>query len=81
MLLEGFGDPRSIGYAWRSRRPNSPDATWSRQFAKADISLISKALGHSGTQVTERYARVVDREIVEMLDQLPDITPLQRIEA
>lgn len=57
-------------------------ATWARQHSsQKDLSLIGKALGHSGTQVTERYARVVDREIVEMLDQLPDITPLQRIEA
>lgn len=56
-------------------------ASWSRQHARADITLISRALGHSDTKVTERYARVVDREIVEMLDQLPDITPLVRIEA
>jgi len=49
-------------------------ATWSRQYAGKDIRLISQALGHSDTKVTERYARVVDREIVEMLDQLPDIT-------
>jgi hypothetical protein len=41
---------------------------------RRDLSLIGKALGHSGTQVTERYARVVDQEIVEMLNQLPDIT-------
>jgi integrase len=49
-------------------------ATWSRQFAKADMKLISSALGHTDTKVTERYARVVDREIVEMLDKLPDIS-------
>lgn len=50
-------------------------ATWSRQYAGKDLKLIGRALGHSGTQVTERYARVEDREVVEMLDQLPDITP------
>jgi integrase len=56
-------------------------ATWARQHSnQKDLSLIGKALGHSGTQVTERYARVVDREIVEMLDQLPDIMP-QRADA
>lgn len=50
-------------------------ATWARQHSgQKDLSLIGKALGHSGTQVTERYARVVDREIVQMLDQLPDIS-------
>jgi len=51
-------------------------ATWSRQFStQKDLRLISAALGHSDTKVTERYARVVDREIVEMLNQLPDISP------
>lgn len=50
-------------------------ATWSRQFAGKDLRLIGKALGHSGTQVTERYARVTAPEIVEMLNQLPDISP------
>lgn len=49
-------------------------ATWSRQYAKADLRLISEALGHSDTKVTERYARVERREIIEMLDQLPDIS-------
>lgn len=50
-------------------------ATWARKYSQQrDLSLIGKALGHSGTQVTERYARVVDLEIVEMLNQLPDIT-------
>jgi integrase len=50
-------------------------ATWSRQFAGADMRLISATLGHSDTKVTERYARVIDREIVTMLDKLPDISP------
>jgi integrase len=50
-------------------------ATWSRQYAKADIRLISATLGHSDTKVTERYARVIDQEIVAMLDQLPDVSP------
>lgn len=50
-------------------------ATWSRQYAKADIRLISASLGHSDTKVTERYARVIDQEIVAMLDQLPDVSP------
>lgn len=50
-------------------------ATWSRQYAKADIRLISVSLGHSDTKVTERYARVIDQEIVAMLDQLPDVSP------
>jgi integrase len=49
-------------------------ATWARQYAGKDLRLIGQALGHSGTQVTERYARVVNREIIEMLDQLPDIS-------
>lgn len=49
-------------------------ATYARQFAKSDLRLISRALGHSDSKVTERYARVVDREIVTMLDQLPDIS-------
>jgi hypothetical protein len=50
-------------------------ATWARKYSQQrDLSLIGKALGHSGTQVTERYARVVDQEIVEMLNQLPEIT-------
>jgi integrase len=51
-------------------------ATWSRQYAGKDLRLIGKALGHTGgTEVTARYARVVDGEVVDMLDQIPDITP------
>lgn len=50
-------------------------ATWSRQYAKADMRLISATLGHSDTKVTERYARVIDQEIVTMLNMLPDIMP------
>lgn len=53
-------------------------ATWSRQFAGADMRLISATLGHSDIKVTERYARVVDNEIVTMLDGLPDISPQQQ---
>jgi integrase len=50
-------------------------ATWSRQYAGADMRLIQATLGHSDAKVTERYARVIDREIVTMLDRLPDIAP------
>jgi site-specific recombinase XerD len=37
------------------------------------MRLIQATLGHSDAKVTERYARVIDREIVTMLDKLPDI--------
>jgi integrase len=51
-------------------------ATWSRQYAGKDLRLIGRALGHTGgTEVTARYARVVDSEVVDMLNQIPDITP------
>lgn len=49
-------------------------ATWSRRYAGKDLRLIGRALGHAGPEVAARYARVVDSEIVEMLNQLPDIT-------
>lgn len=48
-------------------------ATWSRQFAGKDLKLIGRALGHADESTTARYAHVVDTEVVEMLDQLPDI--------
>ncbi len=48
-------------------------ATWARQYTKADNTLIAEALGHGDVETTRRYTRVVDREIVEMLDKLPDI--------
>lgn len=48
-------------------------ASWARQYTGADNTLIAETLGHSDVEVTRRYTRVVDREIVEMLDQLPDI--------
>jgi len=53
-------------------------ATWARQYAGKDLRLIGQAMGHSDTKVTERYARVVDREIATMLDMLPDLgEPMQ----
>jgi integrase len=48
-------------------------ATWARKYAGRDLRLIGQALGHSDTKVTERYARVVDREIATMMDDLPDL--------
>jgi integrase len=48
-------------------------ASWARQYTRADNTLIAETLGHSDVEVTRRYTRVVDREIVEMLNQLPDI--------
>lgn len=48
-------------------------ASWARQYAKADNTLIAESLGHSDVEVTRRYTRVVDQEVVAMLDQLPDI--------
>jgi integrase len=48
-------------------------ASWARKYAKADNTLIAETLGHSDVETTRRYTRVVDQEVVAMLDQLPDI--------
>jgi hypothetical protein len=40
-----------------------------------DMRLIQETLEHSDATVTERYARVIDREIVTMLGKLPDVAP------
>lgn len=47
--------------------------TYARQFANADVKLISTTLGHTDTKVTERYTRVVNTEIPAMLNLLPDV--------
>ncbi len=51
-------------------------ATHTRMIAKPDQKLISKALGHSGTEATERYMHVLNEEVIELLDHLPDIMPV-----
>jgi integrase len=53
-------------------------ASWARKYAKADNTLIAETLGHSDVEVTRRYTRIVDREVVAMLDQLPDIGDASR---
>lgn len=47
-------------------------ATWARQ-QKHDLKLIGRALGHSNTSTTDRYAHVVDTEVIEMFETLPSI--------
>lgn len=47
-------------------------ATWARQ-QKHDLKLIGRALGHTNTATTDRYAHVVDTEVIEMFESLPTI--------
>lgn len=49
-------------------------ASWARQYAKADNTLIAETLGHSDVGVTRRYTRVTRPEVVALLNALPDIS-------
>lgn len=48
-------------------------ATWARQYARADNTLIAETLGHSDVAVTRRYTRFADGEVIAMLEKIPDL--------
>jgi integrase len=53
-------------------------ATWAQQqkHGAHSLKVIGRALGHSNTTTTSRYAHVVDEEVIEMLDKLPTLSTL-----
>ncbi len=53
-------------------------ATWLRQYGNLELSAVGRALGHSGTEVTKRYAHVADSELITAYNALPDVTGLSR---
>jgi len=48
-------------------------ASWLRQYARSDLKLIGRAVGHSNASTTSRYAHVHDLEVVEAFKRLPDL--------